>query len=140
MEMEVVKEGHGAAAVVLDVDGVLHKGPEPIAGAREALERLEAAGVPFIFVTNSGGETEEGKAAHYRRLLGWDAISPARLVQSHTPMRGLLPRFADRPVLAVGSSVASATRVMTKYGHRLFYLFFSIYYKIIIIIINIKPI
>lgn len=116
MEGKTAGVGHGAAAVVLDVDGVLHKGPEPIAGAREALERLEAAGVPFIFVTNSGGETEEGKAAHYRRLLGWDAISPARLVQSHTPMRGLLPRFADRPVLAVGSSVASATRVMTKYA------------------------
>jgi HAD superfamily hydrolase (TIGR01450 family) len=113
--MEVVKEGHGAAAVVLDVDGVLHKGPEPIPGAREALERLESAGVPFIFVTNSGGSTEEGKAAHYRRLLGWDAISPARLVQSHTPMRGLVPRFADRPVLVVGSSVTSSACIMTQY-------------------------
>jgi HAD superfamily hydrolase (TIGR01450 family) len=113
--MEASPGRSAGAAVVLDVDGVLHKGPQPIAGAREALERLENAGVPFIFVTNSGGETEEGKAAHYRRLLGWDAISPARLVQSHTPMRGLLPQFADKLVLAVGSSIASTTRVMTRF-------------------------
>ncbi len=102
------------AAVVLDVDGVLHKGYVPIPGAREALERLEAARVPFIFVTNSGGESEEDKAARYRQALGWDAISPARLVQSHTPLRGLLPRFADRPVLVVASSASAAASVMTR--------------------------
>jgi ribonucleotide monophosphatase NagD (HAD superfamily) len=37
------------SAAVLDVYGVLHKGYVPIPGAREALERLEAARVPFIF-------------------------------------------------------------------------------------------
>ncbi len=47
--------------VVFDVDGVLHKGPQRIAGAKESLQRLKDEGVPFILLTNSGGKTEEGK-------------------------------------------------------------------------------
>jgi HAD superfamily hydrolase (TIGR01458 family) len=41
------------AAILLDVDGVLHVSGEPIAGAVDAVRRLRAAGHRIRFVTNS---------------------------------------------------------------------------------------
>lgn len=39
-----------------DIDGVLVRGQEVLPGARESLKALEDARVPFVFVTNGGGE------------------------------------------------------------------------------------
>jgi glycerol-1-phosphatase len=39
--------------VVLDLDGVLWLGDEPLAGAADAVARLRAGGVPVIFLTNN---------------------------------------------------------------------------------------
>jgi HAD superfamily hydrolase (TIGR01458 family) len=41
------------AAILLDVDGVLHVSGEPIPGAAEAVQRLRAAGHRLRFVTNT---------------------------------------------------------------------------------------
>src|SRR5207244_1228182 len=41
------------AAILLDVDGVLHVSGEPISGAADAVRRLRAAGHRVRFVTNS---------------------------------------------------------------------------------------
>ncbi|HET9671836.1 MAG TPA: HAD-IIA family hydrolase [Actinomycetota bacterium] len=46
-------------AILLDLDGVLYRWPEPIAGAREAVERLRAAGKGVAFVTNNSSRTPE---------------------------------------------------------------------------------
>jgi HAD superfamily hydrolase (TIGR01458 family) len=39
--------------LVLDLDGTLYVGEEPVAGAREALEALEASGLALRYVTNT---------------------------------------------------------------------------------------
>ena len=39
--------------LLIDIDGVLHVGSEPINGAREALDALRAREVPFRLVTNT---------------------------------------------------------------------------------------
>jgi len=39
--------------LVLDLDGTLYVGGEPVAGAREALEALEASGLALRYVTNT---------------------------------------------------------------------------------------
>ena len=39
--------------VVLDLDGVLWLGDQPLAGAAEAVARLRAGGVPVLFLTNN---------------------------------------------------------------------------------------
>lgn len=39
--------------VLLDLSGVLYTGPKAITGARDAVERLRAAGLPIRFLTNS---------------------------------------------------------------------------------------
>ncbi|ASA78624.1 HAD-IIA family hydrolase [Thermococcus sp. 5-4] len=40
-------------ALIFDMDGVLYRGNEPVEGARELINLLKGAGVPFIFLTNN---------------------------------------------------------------------------------------
>lgn len=56
------------AAVLLDLDGTLYVGGEPIAGAREAVERLRRARIPLRVVTNSTRRSRAQLAAHLRAL------------------------------------------------------------------------
>ena len=89
------------------------QGPQPNLWHVEALDATGGRRNTVIFRSNSGRRGEEAKAARYRRLLGWDAISPARLVQIPHPMRGLLPRFAIGQSLRRFFRCTSTTRVMT---------------------------
>ncbi|MDQ3252247.1 MAG: TIGR01458 family HAD-type hydrolase [Actinomycetota bacterium] len=43
----------GIRGVMLDLDGTLYVGGEPVAGAREAIETLEASGLVVRYVTNT---------------------------------------------------------------------------------------
>ncbi len=54
------------AGVVLDIDGVLVRGAEPIPGSAGAVERLIAAGVGIAFATNNAARTPEQVAAALR--------------------------------------------------------------------------
>ena len=70
-------------AVLIDLDGVVYVGDEPIAGARDAVERLRAAGLALRFVTNT---TARSRSHTLRKLerRGFDAgeeelVTPAAL-------------------------------------------------------------
>ncbi|MDM7322625.1 MAG: TIGR01458 family HAD-type hydrolase, partial [Gammaproteobacteria bacterium] len=52
-------------AVLLDIGGVLLDGEVPLPGAAEALERLRAASLPFLLLTNT---TRTARAALLERL------------------------------------------------------------------------
>ena len=58
----------GYDAVLSDLDGVVYAGPHAIAGAVEALQRLEGAGVQLAYVTNNASRSSETVAAHLREL------------------------------------------------------------------------
>jgi HAD superfamily hydrolase (TIGR01456 family) len=88
-------------AVSFDIDGVLLRGKTPLPGARDSLLRLVAAGVPFVFLTNGGGEREWKKAALLGSLLGLP-VHPEQVILSHTPLRAEVARFADRRILVLG--------------------------------------
>lgn len=47
-------------AFLVDLDGVVYVGEEPVSGAVEALERLRDRGVPFRFVTNNSSQARAG--------------------------------------------------------------------------------
>jgi glycerol-1-phosphatase len=51
-------------AFLLDLDGVLFRGTEPIEGAGEAVERLRAAAKGVAFVTNNSSRTPQEIADH----------------------------------------------------------------------------
>ena len=45
--------------VLLDLDGTVYRGSEAVPGAARFLERLDAAGLPVLFVTNRANRTPE---------------------------------------------------------------------------------
>src|ERR671933_667963 len=59
------------AAILLDVDGVLHVSGEPIAGAANAVRRLRGAGHRLRFVTNSTTKSR-AQIAEQLRALGFE--------------------------------------------------------------------
>lgn len=89
--------------MVFDIDGVLLRGNRPLPNAREALLSLYRRQVPFILLTNGGGELEEAKAAKLSSLLHLP-IHPSQVVLSHTPMRPLCAALgaASSRVLVLG--------------------------------------
>lgn len=52
-------------ALLVDLDGTLIRGPEPIPGAAEA---LEDSGLPVVYVTNNASRSPADTAAHLRDL------------------------------------------------------------------------
>ena len=65
---------HEAQGFVLDMDGVLYRGDEPLPGLVEFITTAEARGVPYIFVTNNSMRTPDEYVA---KLAGMGATVPA---------------------------------------------------------------
>lgn len=104
-------------AFAFDIDGVLVKGKVPIPGAREAILLLQSLDIPFIFLTNGGGLTEE---AHVQRLAArLDLVlDPRQFIQSHTPYHDLVPLYKDQAVLVLGGAGDQIRNVAHAYGFR----------------------
>ncbi|CCC69532.1 hypothetical protein NCAS_0C05420 [Naumovozyma castellii] len=94
-----------------DIDGVLLRGKNPIPGASEALRLLNNSKIPYILLTNGGGNLESERVNFISEKLKV-AISPLQIVQSHTPFKALVPKY-DR-ILAVGTP--SVRHVAESYG------------------------
>jgi len=80
-------------AFLVDFDGVVWRGREPVPGAPEALSEMLAAGKRLAFVTNNPGRLPEDYA---RRLaaLGVE-VAPARVVTAGAAAARLAARAAD---------------------------------------------
>ncbi|KAI1763969.1 HAD-superfamily hydrolase [Hypoxylon sp. FL1150] len=118
-------------AFAFDIDGVLVKGKKPIPGARETIQFLQGLGIPFIFLTNGGGHTEEAHVAKLGQRLDL-SLHPRQFVQSHTPFLDLVPEFGEQTVLVLGghgeqirdlaraygfAKVVTSSDVMAEYRH-----------------------
>jgi HAD superfamily hydrolase (TIGR01458 family) len=94
------------AAVLLDVDGVLHVSGEPIPGAREAIRELRDAGHRLRFVTNNTTRARAQLAEELRSIgfeLGEDEIETTPLAAAKLLAGGrvlALTMSAVRPDLA----------------------------------------
>ena len=108
----------GPVGVAFDIDGVLLRGYHPLPHARESLERLVAADVPFIFVTNGGGVLESTKASQLTKALSFP-VSPAQVVLSHTPLRKAVNAHAHEKILVMGCHDVAA--VARSYGAKRIY-------------------
>jgi HAD superfamily hydrolase (TIGR01458 family) len=81
--MSAMTEPIRAAAVLLDLDGVLYVGDDPIDGAREAVEELRDRGLGLRFVTNTTTRSRR-QTIDKLRALGFtpdddEVITPAAL-------------------------------------------------------------
>jgi HAD superfamily hydrolase (TIGR01458 family) len=89
------------AAILLDVDGVLHISGKPISGAAEAVSRLRAAGHRLRFVTNSTTRPRAELAADLRAMgieiaddeLQTTADSAARLLAGRRVLALTMPEI-----------------------------------------------
>lgn len=104
--------------MVLDIDGVILRGNKVIPGAKEALEKLVKAKIPFIFVSNGGGLLEEVKADQLSAKLH-QHIRKEQVLLCHTPYSQLVHQYGKEAVLVVGKE--SCLEVAQSYGfHHLY--------------------
>jgi phospholysine phosphohistidine inorganic pyrophosphate phosphatase len=79
-------------ALLLDIDGVLHVGEEPIDGAAAALADLRARGVPFRLVTNTTSRSRRLVVERLRRIgldvAEDDVLTPAALAVARCRAEG----------------------------------------------------
>ena len=67
-------QDHGPIdTVICDIDGVLLLGLQPIAGAREALESMRAAGLRVVLATNNSTRPPSAVRRHVVDVVGFDA-------------------------------------------------------------------
>jgi HAD superfamily hydrolase (TIGR01458 family) len=81
-----------AAAVLLDLDGVLYVGDEPIGGAQAAVTQLRERGLGLRFVTNTTAHSRAETIDKLRRLgfpvVDDEVVTPAALAVEHCRARG----------------------------------------------------
>jgi HAD superfamily hydrolase (TIGR01450 family) len=88
---------------LLDLDGVVYLGPEPVAGAPEALAHVRQAGMRLAFVTNNAARPPEAVADHLTRL-GVPATAAEVVTSAQAAARYLADRLpAGARVLVVGT-------------------------------------
>jgi HAD superfamily hydrolase (TIGR01450 family) len=89
-------------AIAFDVSGVVCSNDNRVLpNARETICFVQQQHIPFIFLTNSGGNTDQACAEYLSRMLNLQ-LSPQEVVQSHTPWLDLVPLYVDKNVLVLG--------------------------------------
>jgi HAD superfamily hydrolase (TIGR01458 family) len=90
--------------VLLDLDGVLYVGREPLPGAAKALGRLRTAGLPLGFVTNTTRRSRRAIRADLGAMgfaiADAELFTPARAARDWIAARGLAPYLLIHPGLA----------------------------------------
>jgi len=106
-----------SSAVVFDVDGVLVRGNETVSAAPDVLRGLVERDVPFLVMTNGGGVDESVRAIKLSERFGVE-IGADQIIQSHTPMKDLVQKYANDPVLLVGKHYDKLAHLADAYGFR----------------------
>ena len=91
------------AAILLDIDGVLHVSGEPVSGAAEAIERLRADGHRLRFVTNNTVRARARLAAELREIgfrldeeeIESTPLAAARLLEGKRVLALTMPAIQD---------------------------------------------
>ena len=87
--------------VVLDVDGTVVRGDEPIPGAAEGLDRLSASGLQRLFVSNNPTKRPPAYADRLRRA-GFDAHPDEIVTAGTVTTTYLADRHSDDTLFVVG--------------------------------------
>ncbi|KAK4969880.1 hypothetical protein LTR66_011626 [Elasticomyces elasticus] len=107
-------------AYAFDIDGVLLRGGRPIPEALEAMRMLNGQNsygikIPYIFVTNGGGKTEQDRCIQLSQQLEIE-VSPGQFICGHTPMREMAATYGT--VLVVGGEGEKCRLVAEGYGFK----------------------
>ena len=107
-------------AFAFDIDGVLIRGGKPIPEAIEAMRVLNGKNaygikIPYIFVTNGGGKSEQDRCLDLSKQLEME-VSPGQFICGHTPMREMAEKY--QTVLVVGGEGEKCREVAEGYGFK----------------------
>lgn len=98
----------GYDLVVLDLDGVLYVGDQPVPGAVETIVRLRDEGVPMVFATNNASR-DPGAVAELLTRIGVPASAGEVLTSAMVAADELAARLpAGSAVLVVGAEALAA--------------------------------
>jgi 3-hydroxyisobutyrate dehydrogenase len=98
-------DGLDVDGLIIDLDGVVWRGDQPIPGAAEAISVLRARDVSVVFMTNEPAFTREELAARLTRIgipVGADEVITSAVVASR--VAGDLDGLVRRTALVVGPS------------------------------------
>jgi HAD superfamily hydrolase (TIGR01458 family) len=84
-------------SMLIDLDGVVYEGDEPVAGSIDALGTLARKRVPYLFVTNTTSRPRAAIATQLRAL-GLD-VPATRILTPPVAARAWLDRHAPGPAL-----------------------------------------
>lgn len=87
---------------MLDMDGTIYKGGNPIPGAKEFISFLRSRHIPFVFLTNNSSHGRDFYSAKLRRL-GFDADREDVLTSMTATIRFLISERFGRTVYPVAS-------------------------------------
>lgn len=89
---------HDVAGLVCDLDGVVYRGPRPVAHAVDALRIVT---VPIIYATNNAGRPPRVVAEHLREL-GLDVTEDQVVTSAQAGAAAIAARMPGARILAVG--------------------------------------
>ncbi|KAF1344717.1 putative HAD superfamily hydrolase [Delphinella strobiligena] len=103
-------------AFAFDIDGVLVRSADPLPRASKALRLLQDSHIPFILLTNGGGQSESDRVAGLKKKLDVD-LDTSMFVQSHTPFAGMKELY-DKTILVCGGDYDKCQLVAKEYGFK----------------------
>ncbi|PGH15082.1 TIGR01456 family HAD hydrolase [Helicocarpus griseus UAMH5409] len=110
-------------AFAFDIDGVLLRSSKPLPGAAESLQYLQKQKIPFVLLTNGGGQHEKERIAHLSERLN-TPLDTSTIIQSHTPFADMVKgnreqdALEDKCVLVVGGGNGKCRSVAQQYGFK----------------------
>ena len=88
--------------VLVDLDGVLYRGRQPIEGSSRGLSSLKEAGFALLFITNNSTKTPQDVAEKISALTGQET-DPGHVLTSSMAAARLL-KETDREVMVIGEA------------------------------------
>ena len=87
---------------MLDMDGTIYKGWDPIPGAKGFIDALKSKGIPFVFLTNNSSHS---RSYYYDKLtkMGFDVSLDNVLTSNIATIRYVLSEHPGSRVYVVGS-------------------------------------
>ena len=67
--------------LVLDLDGTMYRGPEPIEAGIRLVNAMRSHGIPYLFLTNNSMRTPAQNASHMEKM-GYQGICPEHFYNS----------------------------------------------------------
>jgi glycerol 3-phosphatase-2 len=101
-------------AVLVDLDGVMYRGDEPVAGSGAVVDKVRALGTPLLFLTNNSSRTPEAVAASLESM--GVAARPTEILTSAVATAVMLERedASGRTAFVVGEE--GITTALTSVG------------------------